>query len=307
VSPRVAEVASRGAAGCLAPAPAHHPLSAESALCGLGSQRLTPCPHILHAHGAFKRVCVTLHGRLSPRRSPALSSTASHSIAPDPAARPACCAPLLISSLVVLPGTAGNWGAQRPAALAWPALPLASPSAPAHWQVFERRDHPDRISSDAEDRAFVVGLNVRGRAAMDQVRAAGHAGASLGYSSEKCFHSTCLSIQPPTCCSCRIHVNAVCECSCTFQPALPNRRPVTSHPPAILPPSLPHCVAVLPLPLQAGFDLEDFERPNSGACSLLAGLHAAGRKYTQKGRLGHPPQPSAPATAPKPNPTPPQS
>jgi hypothetical protein len=37
-------------------------------------------------------------------------------------------------------------------------------------QIFERRDHPTKISSDAEDRAFVVGLNVRGRAALEKVR-----------------------------------------------------------------------------------------------------------------------------------------
>ncbi|KAL4423642.1 hypothetical protein ABPG77_009229 [Micractinium sp. CCAP 211/92] len=35
-------------------------------------------------------------------------------------------------------------------------------------QVFERRDHPDLIPSDAEDRAFVVGLNPRGRLALSK-------------------------------------------------------------------------------------------------------------------------------------------
>ncbi|KAL4439804.1 hypothetical protein ABPG75_002805 [Micractinium tetrahymenae] len=35
-------------------------------------------------------------------------------------------------------------------------------------QVFERREHPDRIPSDAEDRAFVVGLNPRGRLALSK-------------------------------------------------------------------------------------------------------------------------------------------
>lgn len=42
--------------------------------------------------------------------------------------------------------------------------------SPLHKQVFEKRESPAAISSSNEDRAFVVGINARGRRALLEAR-----------------------------------------------------------------------------------------------------------------------------------------